>query len=257
MRVAFLGTGAATSRDRFNSSVALDDRLVLDAGAPLLVNLSRVGIDPDGIRYVLLSHCHGDHFLGLGTFLIGRVLDRGPSLVLVGPPETEQRADALCRALWGDGWRTMGHGGFDLKHVRVEAGVRVELDPYRVEVLEIQHDSGTYDAVQSVGYVIDDGEVRLGFTGDAAPGPWVDRLLECCDAAIVECTGMDPGPTHLSHRYVGELVRRHPETRVIITHLGSERPPFAGVLAAEDLTSIDVQSVLTTPATAACWGKPQ
>lgn len=74
MRLAFLGTGAATSRDRFNSSVAVDGRLLLDAGAPLLVNLTRTGIEPDGIGCILLSHCHGDHFVGLGTFLIDRVL---------------------------------------------------------------------------------------------------------------------------------------------------------------------------------------
>lgn len=123
MRLAFLGTGAATSRDRFNSSVAVDGRLLLDAGAPLLVNLTRTGIEPDGIGCILLSHCHGDHFVGLGTFLIDRVLGRGPNLLLVGPPETEQRVDAFCRALWGDSWRVMGQGGFDLKHVAVEAGV--------------------------------------------------------------------------------------------------------------------------------------
>jgi ribonuclease BN (tRNA processing enzyme) len=250
MRLTFLGTGAATSRDRFNSSLAVDDRLLLDAGAPLLVHLTRAGIEPDGIGCILLSHCHGDHFIGIGTFLINRVLERGPGLLLVGPPETERRIDTFCRALWGEDWKAMGHGGFDLKHITVEAGARVTIDPFEVEVLGIQHDSGAYDATTSVGYLIDDGKTKLGFTGDTAPGPWIDRLIERCDAAIVECTGIDPGPTHLSHTYVKRLVRRHPQTRVILTHFGTEPPAIADVIAAEDFSAIDLDLVLTTPTAA-------
>ena len=39
MRVTFLGTGGSTTRGRFNCAIAVDDRLLLDAGAPLMVKL--------------------------------------------------------------------------------------------------------------------------------------------------------------------------------------------------------------------------
>lgn len=240
MQLRFLGTGGATAHARFNSAVAVDSRLLLDAGAPLIVTLTQAGIEPDGIRYVLLSHCHGDHFAGLGSFLIDRVLSRGPGLVVVGPAGAEQRVDALCRALWGNGWRTMGRGGFDLEHVTIEAGDRVETEHYQIEAVEMPHDNGTYDATASVGYVIDDGQIKLGFTGDAAPGPWVDRLLERSDAAIVECSSPDPGPTHLSHDYVRELATRHPHTRLILTHFVTPPPLIDGTIAAQDLGAVEV-----------------
>jgi ribonuclease BN (tRNA processing enzyme) len=229
MRLTFLGTGGATARGRFNSAVAVDERL------------SRAGIDPDGIRCLLLSHCHGDHFVGLGTFLIDRVLARGPSLMLLGPPGAEERLDTYCRALWGNGWRSMGRGGFDLKHVTIEAGERVEAEDYEIEMHEIQHDNGYYDATPSVGYVLDDGQMKLGYTGDTAPGPWVDGLLDRCDVAIIECSGPDPGPTHLSDGYVRELAGRHPTTGLILTHFGAEPPTIDGATVAEDLATIEVE----------------
>ena len=205
-----------------------------------MVNLPRAGIDPDDIRCLLLSHCHGDHFVGLGTFLMERVLAGGPSLLLIGPPGADEQVDALCRVLWGDGWRDVGPGGFDLEYVTVEAGARVRAAHYDIEVVEIEHDDGYYHATPSVGYVLDDGEVRLGYTGDTAPGPWVDRLLERCDTAIVECTAPDPGPTHLSEDYVRELVKRHPRTRLILTHFWTDTPAVEGATTAQDLGVVQV-----------------
>ena len=239
MRLTFLGTGAAPSQSRFNCAIAVDDRLLLDGGAPLLVNLPRAGIDADHVQCVLISHCHGDHFHGLGPFLMSRVLQGGPDLLLVGPPGTEERVDSLCRVLWGESWRTM-RPGFELEFVSVRAGQRLRAAGYDVEVVEIEHDSGHYHATPSVGYLVDDGKVRLGYTGDAAPGPWVDRVLERCDAAIVECTGPDPGPTHLSDDYVRALVHRHAETRVFATHFWAEAPVIEGAIVAEDMAVAEI-----------------
>jgi ribonuclease BN (tRNA processing enzyme) len=64
MRLAFLGTGAAFSLDRYNGAVVVNGRLLLDGGAPLLPHMHRCGVDPGAIDAVFLTHFHGDHTLG-------------------------------------------------------------------------------------------------------------------------------------------------------------------------------------------------
>ena len=55
MKLAFLGSGAAFSLERYNGAVVVEDRFLLDAGAPLLPHMHRLGIDPGGIAAVLLG----------------------------------------------------------------------------------------------------------------------------------------------------------------------------------------------------------
>jgi 7,8-dihydropterin-6-yl-methyl-4-(beta-D-ribofuranosyl)aminobenzene 5'-phosphate synthase len=57
-------------------SCLVDDDLLFDTGGDgrtLLSNMAKVGIDPTGIRIVVLSHAHGDHTGGLGALLAAGV----------------------------------------------------------------------------------------------------------------------------------------------------------------------------------------
>ena len=74
MKILFLGTGAAdwpreTARlgdarglDRRCTSVLIDDEILLDPNPDVPGALEAFGADPGRIRYVLISHSHGDHF---------------------------------------------------------------------------------------------------------------------------------------------------------------------------------------------------
>jgi len=68
----------------------------------------------------------------------------------------------------------------------------------------------------------------------------MDEFLERCAAAVVECTGRDPGPTHLSEAYVLGLVSRHSSTRLFLTHFGGDAPSIAGATSAEDFATFDL-----------------
>jgi len=57
---------------RWGFSCLVDGDLLFDTGGDgrtLLSNMTKMGIDPAGIRTVVLSHAHGDHTGGLGALL--------------------------------------------------------------------------------------------------------------------------------------------------------------------------------------------
>lgn len=70
MKITFLGTGAADWRAehrdlegyRRNASVLIDDALLIDPGPDVPDALATFGKDAKGIRYVLNTHRHKDHY---------------------------------------------------------------------------------------------------------------------------------------------------------------------------------------------------
>src|SRR5438105_10213895 len=104
MKLAFLGSGAAFSLERYNGAVVVEDRFLLDGGAPLLPHLHRLGIDPGGIEAVLITHFHGDHVLGLPPFMLHRAFVDTRPLEVVGPPGVEATLEQLFHLCWGDEW---------------------------------------------------------------------------------------------------------------------------------------------------------
>lgn len=71
MKITFLGTGAADwnineHKDivgfRRNASALVDGCLLIDPGPAVIDALTTFGIDPNGIKYVINTHRHSDHY---------------------------------------------------------------------------------------------------------------------------------------------------------------------------------------------------
>jgi len=70
MLLRFLGTGSAFTPGRMFSSVLLNDRFLIDPSPTSPVALKCLGIPPGAIHTVLVTHMHGDHFMGLPFLLL-------------------------------------------------------------------------------------------------------------------------------------------------------------------------------------------
>jgi ribonuclease BN (tRNA processing enzyme) len=229
LKLAFLGTGSAFSLERHNGAVVVDGRILLDAGAPLLPQMHRLGIDPGGIETVFLSHFHGDHTLGLASFVLHRAFIDNRPLTVLGPKGVEERTEALFKLAWGDpDWAEMS-GELELTYQEAEESGQVNGVRYESVALPHGKRGGT-------GYRLRlDGRV-LAYTGDTEMGPEVSELVAGADVAIVEATQPGRPYSHMSWEDAETLSRQHPGVRFIWNHL------YAGDLeqAAHDLEVIEV-----------------
>jgi ribonuclease BN (tRNA processing enzyme) len=231
MELAFLGTGAAFSSERYNGAVVVDGRLLLDAGAPLLPHMRRADIDPAGIEAIFLTHFHGDHMAGLIPYLAWRAYGRLGPLALVTPAGGGERVDALMTAAWGDEWREWLDAGFVLERVVAADGEGGSAAGVRFETVRLDH-----SGVDGHGYRVHlDGRV-LAYAGDTRATPPLERLVEGADVVITEATGPGPIASHTSWEEAAALRARHPGTRFFFNHV------YAGELegAAHDLQVISV-----------------
>lgn len=228
MKIAFLGTGSAFSLERYNGAVVVDGRLLLDGGAPLLPHMHRLGIDPGAIEALFLTHFHGDHVLGLPTFMLYRAFVPGGPLAVVGP-HVEERLERLNQVAWGDEWPSYRER-IDLTYH--EAGPAGEVAGVRYESVKLVH--GHQDCR---GYRIhlDDGRI-LAYAGDTTASPPLDDLVRGAAVAITEATGPDNSGVHTTWEEAQALAARHPKTRFLFNHLYSGAVPGA----ADDLAVLDV-----------------
>jgi ribonuclease BN (tRNA processing enzyme) len=229
VRLAFLGSGAAFSQERYNGAVVVDGRILLDGGAPLLPHMHRLGIDPGAVQLCFLTHFHGDHMLGLPPFVLHHALGSETPLTVVGPAGVEEVLEKLFVLAWGREWETEFRPRFALRYLEAEAAGEVD----GVEYESVTLDHGTMGCT---GYRLHLGARVLAYAGDTEMTPPLERLVTGADLVITEATGPGRPHSHTSWEEAQALAARHPGTRFFFNHV------YAGELsgAVSDLEIVDV-----------------
>ena len=235
VEVTFLGTGAAFSPTAYNASILVDGIILLDAGAPLTVHLPRAGVSLDAPRAVLLSHFHADHTFGLAALMLGRVLnnENTPSLGVYGPIGTTAYLQQLLDLAWGEEMRRLTWERLQLTVHELTGGTAFEVDGSHGTAFTMQHSR----RMNCLGFTVERDGVRLGYTGDAEMSAQLEALVAASDHVITEMTyNVERGKMHLGRPDVEGLMERHPSTRFIITHRGTEAVVSGAVMARDFLT---------------------
>ncbi len=193
-------------------------RLLIDCGATTLIGLERLGIDPNSIETIFISHLHGDHYAGLVWWLIHaqHVAKRTTPLTVVGPAGIEARFQVAAEALF-PGSATVQRR-FDLRFMEFAPETPLTIGPVSVTPYEVRHASGAppYALRFHVG-----GKV-LAFSGDTE---WVESLVPAgrgADLFIMECYQFDGEPRfHMSWRTIAAQLDHIGAKRVMLTHMAN------------------------------------
>jgi phosphoribosyl 1,2-cyclic phosphodiesterase len=161
MRFASLGSGSEG-----NGLVveAGHTQVLMDCGfglADTVARLARLGLQPDELAGIVVTHEHGDHIGGVGR---------------------------LARKYKLPVWLTAGTLGMaqDLDGVAVQ--VIDSHAAFVVEALEIQPYPVPHDAREPVQYVFSDGAKRLGvLTDSGCSTPHIEAMLSGVEALVLEC----------------------------------------------------------------------
>ena len=90
MRVTLLGTGCPPPNPRRRGPATLvshgDERLLVDAGSGVTVQLALAGVRIVDLHRILVTHLHSDHVIDLGHILLSRwILGQNAPLEVLGP----------------------------------------------------------------------------------------------------------------------------------------------------------------------------
>jgi ribonuclease BN (tRNA processing enzyme) len=190
---------------------------LIDCGTSTLIGLRRLGLEPNEIDAVFVTHLHGDHFGGLTWLVIDGhyVSKRKRPLVVTGPRGIEARYLTAAEALYPG--VTTNPPGFELVFREYDERKPLDVGGVTVTPFEVQHPSGA--PPYALRFELE-GKV-LAFTGDTG---WVDVICEVArdaDIFISECFQYDVVlPIHLDYATINANHARLNAKRVLLTHMG-------------------------------------
>ena len=240
-RLTVVGSGDAFSGCGCNAAYLVDDRVLIDCGAPVQALLPRAGMTVAAIDVVLVTHFHADHTYMLPMLLGARAFagELRPGLTIAGPPGTREYVLRLLLTGYGRHLVELIQERLQLRWVVLQDGAAADVDGYTLRAHAVVHSTGP-----SLAYTVQRGEAAvIGFSGDTSLCAGLRRAIASADVMVCECTGWD-GPTEGGHLWRGELealIAEFPGTRFVLSHL-RRRGTVAGALLAHDLLSIDVSA---------------
>lgn len=223
MRLTVVGSGDAFgSGGRLQACFHLEHdgrAILLDCGVTAIMGLTRLGLQPNTVDTILVSHLHGDHFGGLIWWLLHAVYvtRRQTPLTIAGPAGIEARFIAATEALYPGVLKETRR--FALTFVEVTAGRPAAINGIEVLAYLASHPSGAPSHLMRVGF----GGRTIAYSGDTE---WVEDLVPCQaggDLFICECQSFRRKiPAHMSFTDLEANRARLSAKRILITHMGAE-----------------------------------
>ena len=223
MKFSVVGSGDAFgSGGRFQTCFHLsagDWAGLIDCGATTLIGMSRMGLDPNGVSVIFISHLHGDHFSGLVWWMLHarHVAKRRAPLTIVGPGGIAERYRAATEALFpGSSKKELS---FELSFVEHDEAKPIEIGPAKVAVVPVSHPSGA----PSYALRLAIADKVISYSGDTE---WVDQLIEVArdaDLYISECYTYDQAVRyHMSWQDISSRLSFITARRVLLTHMSDD-----------------------------------
>ncbi|MEO8538229.1 MAG: MBL fold metallo-hydrolase [bacterium] len=214
----FIGTGNAFAPGGLCwNGFILEGKYLFEAPPQALQSINAMRLDANDLDAVVLSHHHGDHFLGLPFLLLQwKAAKRTRPIRIIGPRGTKQLAIDIGQSVYPWLFETE----FEVEWEELTDTSQSSFGELTLDAVAVKHDarlSGT------LGFHIGLHGRRIGYTGDSARCDAVLDLARSSEVLISECASLDETiPTHMNLRDDIPLVRAAmaPEARLILTHLG-------------------------------------
>lgn len=257
MKLKILGTGSFFANiNRTSSSFLLETdnlKILIDCGPGTLIRLSQMGIKPEDLDYVFITHFHPDHTSDLFplfmNYCLADLFELGSIIKFpkfIGPTgigkfmfNYSQNSELLALNKWNkiefvDYQPSMDFGNFKFKAFKVEHstfGFKANAYSLRFEV---------------------NGKI-IAFSGDSTDCLGVRDACKNADLFICDASYSKgkSSPAHMDTSSIGEISQSSQVKKVLLTHFYPQvenmdlipevKEEFAGVvIKGEDLTEIEI-----------------
>lgn len=204
-KLIILGTADAVPDERHDNTHLLllgeERRVLIDCASNPVIRLHELGIEPNSITDIVMTHFHPDHVSGVPLLIMNMwLLGRHKQLNLYGLGHTVRLMEQLLQAFDWEDWQQFP---VEIKRLPQKNMVPLlESSDFRILCSPVNH------FVPCIGLRIEfkrSGRV-IAYTSDTAPTASVLWLAQGADVLLHEAAGASSG--HSSAAQAGEMARQ-------------------------------------------------
>ena len=209
MRVTIVGNKCTWEKELSTSFIVNDD-ILIDIPQGSFKTLYH-DYDLLKTRYILITHFHSDHFADL--HLVIDILERFNIKLIILAPKTCK--DRLVNILYTfEVSRLKKYVDENITFLECENGKTYKIGNYKVKAYKMIH--GELDAY---GFVIDDGNFKIGFSGDTCMCNNLHKIIKHSKAVFIDCAKAEVGLNHLTAEEVKGLQDEYKDVIFYPVHL--------------------------------------
>jgi len=227
--ITFLGTASVTpDAGGDTASFLIGRNILVDTGWNAPLRMMQFGFSPLEIEYVIFTHCHHDHYMGLPQLLFYRRMKRHEStLRIIGPEEDLEKTVEISHTFLQV--ERFPECRDNVETIPLVPGASLSTPTFTLDTIQTVH------AVQGLCYRFTDSASgsALGFTGDTAYHPPIADHLKGCATIIHEASHADRtvenarSTGHSSAMDAARIAIEAKATRLALIHLHRQSGPTA------------------------------
>ena len=216
MKVQFLGTGSISSLSA-SASVIINDEIVIDMGNGVYKRLLNEKIDITKIKYLIITHLHGDHCFDIPFFLLGLSKIKGGSrkITVIAENKTRRKIKKLLKMAFPNSFRKI------LKELSITYINNKQLINYnlikdlQVSSFKVFHGNMT----NAHGYIFKKENKTLMVTGDTSYCKVIKENLNIVDYAIVDSSLSKGNNSHMGVDDIYNISKEYKNAKILTTHM--------------------------------------
>ncbi|MCX8189449.1 MAG: MBL fold metallo-hydrolase [Nitrososphaeria archaeon] len=212
VRIIFLGVGGWISEPSLgHTSILIEnskgERMLLDAGEGVYAKLKHFGYDVDDIDYVIITHAHGDHILGLPTLVQMCIHNGLEKLCIITFYETVETIKTLLKIT--------GYNNAEnfVKIVELEPYKEFNVGSYKLTFIEALH------TIPAVSVKVNVDGKCIVYSGDTTYNPKLKDFAKECNLLIHEASNYSQDAYKYGHSSYQDAIKIAAEANVDILAL--------------------------------------
>lgn len=224
MKVTILGTGTFyVNKERSGPAYLIDadgKKILIDCGPGTLIRLSEIGLKPEDIDYIFISHFHADHTTDLFAFQMNfRIYEfycdgkEYKTPIIFGPSGIEDFTKKLSYI-----YELPAFDNYDkIKYKKHQDSLR--LGNILVKTFNVEHTAFGVSA-KAFAFRFELGGKSIAFSGDSVKCQGLSDVCKDVDIFICDTSNAKGygSPAHLDTLEIGEIAQASAVKKLVLTH---------------------------------------
>ena len=227
MKIDVIGSGAIFTK--YNSaSYLIDNQILLDIPNGTCKKLMNMNKNIHEIRNVIITHFHADHYFDFPFLYLNQMSDEGKTTVYCDKDEHCKLHELVKLGF--------PHKADEMnEHISYNFESKFKVGKYKVEKVKVEHQ----EMINAYGYIFDDGNTKIGFTGDSNLCEDSIYIANNCDYLISDCTYIEGKKSHLGIDNLQELLNKNANLKIFTSHMNDEVREYLSKTKIERITPLN------------------